>query len=120
MQIRIRPLEEGDLAEADRILRLAFGTFLGLPDPFTIPEHYTVTVSPFAPCVLPTATRPGSPRLESGRLETKFAMQIEQPNGTVRARKLGVLVGGRASISMAACQLGSSLGWLHYVERVIS
>ena len=33
MQIRIRPLEERDLAEADRILRLAFGTFLGLPDP---------------------------------------------------------------------------------------
>jgi GNAT superfamily N-acetyltransferase len=33
MQIRIRPLEERDLAEADRIIRLAFGTFLGLPDP---------------------------------------------------------------------------------------
>ncbi len=29
----IRPMEEGDLAEADRIVRLAFGTFLGLPDP---------------------------------------------------------------------------------------
>ncbi len=26
-------LQEGDLAEADRIFRLAFGTFLGLPDP---------------------------------------------------------------------------------------
>jgi hypothetical protein len=36
MQIRIRPLEERDLAEADRILRLAFGTFLGLPDPLKI------------------------------------------------------------------------------------
>lgn len=33
MEIRIRPLEERDLAEADRIIRLAFGTFLGLPDP---------------------------------------------------------------------------------------
>jgi hypothetical protein len=33
MQIRIRPLRENDLAEADRIMRLAFGTFLGLPDP---------------------------------------------------------------------------------------
>ena len=32
MQIRIRSLEERDLAEADRILRLAFGTFFG-PDP---------------------------------------------------------------------------------------
>lgn len=29
----VRRLEEGELAEADRILRLAFGTFLGLPDP---------------------------------------------------------------------------------------
>jgi len=33
MDIRIRPLEERDLAEADRIMRLAFGTFVGLPDP---------------------------------------------------------------------------------------
>jgi len=33
LEIRIRPLEERDLPEADRIIRLAFGTFLGLPDP---------------------------------------------------------------------------------------
>ena len=33
--VRIRPLLEADLAEADRIMRLAFGTFLGLPDPGT-------------------------------------------------------------------------------------
>ncbi len=33
MEIKIRPLVERDLAEADRIIRLAFGTFLGLPDP---------------------------------------------------------------------------------------
>jgi len=32
-KVTIRPLEETDLAEADRIMRLAFGTFLGLPDP---------------------------------------------------------------------------------------
>jgi predicted N-acetyltransferase YhbS len=31
----VRSMEEGDLAEADRIVRLAFGTFLGLPDPMT-------------------------------------------------------------------------------------
>lgn len=31
--VRIRPLHEADLGEADRIMRLAFGTFLGLPDP---------------------------------------------------------------------------------------
>jgi GNAT superfamily N-acetyltransferase len=33
MQIRTRPLEQRDLDEADRIIRLAFGTFFGLPDP---------------------------------------------------------------------------------------
>jgi predicted N-acetyltransferase YhbS len=31
--IIIRPLREDDLDEADHIMRLAFGTFLGLPDP---------------------------------------------------------------------------------------
>ncbi len=31
--VTIRPLREDELAEADRIVRLAFGTFLGLPDP---------------------------------------------------------------------------------------
>lgn len=29
MDVRVRPLEERELAEADRIMRLAFGTFLG-------------------------------------------------------------------------------------------
>jgi hypothetical protein len=33
IQISIEPLQEDDLAEADRIFRLAFGTFLNLPDP---------------------------------------------------------------------------------------
>lgn len=31
--VRVRPLREADLEEADRIFRLAFGTYLGLPDP---------------------------------------------------------------------------------------
>ena len=31
--IEVRPLNEGDLAEADRVFRVAFGTFLGMPDP---------------------------------------------------------------------------------------
>lgn len=31
--VTVRPLQEADLVEADRIMRLAFGTFLGLPDP---------------------------------------------------------------------------------------
>jgi predicted N-acetyltransferase YhbS len=33
MHITVRPLRESDLPQADRIFRLAFGTFNGLPDP---------------------------------------------------------------------------------------
>jgi GNAT superfamily N-acetyltransferase len=33
IEITIRPLRESELPEADRIYRLAFGTFIGLPDP---------------------------------------------------------------------------------------
>ncbi len=33
LDVVVRPLVERDLPEADRILRLAFGTFLGAPDP---------------------------------------------------------------------------------------
>ena len=33
--VNIRPLQESDLPKADRILRLSFGTFVGLPDPMT-------------------------------------------------------------------------------------
>ena len=33
--VSIRPLQDRDLVHADRIFRLAFGTFLGLPDPET-------------------------------------------------------------------------------------
>ena len=33
--ILVRPLQEGDLTTADHIMRLAFGTFLGLPDPMS-------------------------------------------------------------------------------------
>ena len=34
-QINIRLLQKQELSEADKIFRLAFGTFLGLPDPMT-------------------------------------------------------------------------------------
>jgi GNAT superfamily N-acetyltransferase len=36
MDIKVRPLNENDLPEADRVIRLAFGTFLGLADPMTV------------------------------------------------------------------------------------
>ena len=32
-EVRVRPLIDGDLDEADRIFRVAFGTFLGAPEP---------------------------------------------------------------------------------------
>ena len=35
MKITTHQLEEHDLEEADRIYRLAFGTFFGLPDPMS-------------------------------------------------------------------------------------
>jgi GNAT superfamily N-acetyltransferase len=35
MNVAIHPLDQHDLLEADRIFRLAFGTFLGLPDPLS-------------------------------------------------------------------------------------
>jgi GNAT superfamily N-acetyltransferase len=34
-KIIVRQLQEQDLSEADRVMRLAFGTFIGLPDPLT-------------------------------------------------------------------------------------
>lgn len=33
MDVSVRPLSESEIDEADRIMRLAFGTFIGLPDP---------------------------------------------------------------------------------------
>lgn len=36
MNLVVRPLMEGELDEADRIMRLAFGTFIGLKDPMAI------------------------------------------------------------------------------------
>ncbi len=33
LDITVRPLKERDLAKADHIMRLAFGTFIGLPEP---------------------------------------------------------------------------------------
>lgn len=31
--VSVRPMQEADLVEARRIFRVAFGTFLGMPDP---------------------------------------------------------------------------------------
>jgi N-acetylglutamate synthase-like GNAT family acetyltransferase len=34
--VLIRPLQDGDLDAADRVMRIAFGTFLGAPDPMMV------------------------------------------------------------------------------------
>jgi predicted N-acetyltransferase YhbS len=44
----IRPLRPADLPEADRIFRLAFGTFVGLPDPLTFAGDSDWTRTRFA------------------------------------------------------------------------
>lgn len=38
MSVVVRPLEEREVAAAERIFRLAFGTYLGLPDPLTFAQ----------------------------------------------------------------------------------
>ncbi len=45
IKVLIRPMEESDLDEARRIFRLAFGTFLGVPDPeaFWADREYVFT-----------------------------------------------------------------------------
>lgn len=44
-KVLVRPMRQGDLEEADRIVRLAFGTFLAMPDPmqFMGDANYTRT-----------------------------------------------------------------------------
>ena len=44
----IRPLRESDFPEADRIFRLAFGTFIGLPDPLAFAGDADWTRTRFA------------------------------------------------------------------------
>ena len=45
--IVVRPLREDDLAEADRVFRLAFGTILGLPEPTRFAEGSDLVRSRF-------------------------------------------------------------------------
>lgn len=36
MELQIRTIQARDLEEVDRIIRLAFGTWLGVPDPMAV------------------------------------------------------------------------------------
>jgi len=52
LSLEVRPLREADLDRADRIFRLAFGTFLGLPDPLRFGgDADTVRTRFRSPCV---------------------------------------------------------------------
>lgn len=46
-QIKVGPLKKHEVPEADRIFRLAFGTFLGLPDPARFMEDRDLVYSRF-------------------------------------------------------------------------
>ena len=50
--IKIGPLKADEVKEADRIFRLAFGTFLGLPDPQDFMQRVRLLAD------LPVAERP--------------------------------------------------------------
>ena len=57
VDVTIRPLRETDLAAADRIIRVAFGTFLGVPNPASFMgdsdyAHTRWTADPSAECHL--------------------------------------------------------------------
>jgi GNAT superfamily N-acetyltransferase len=70
--IKIGPLEQSDLEEADRIVRLAFGTFLGLPNPLDFMGDRTFMAPRWrSPHVKAIAAREGS-RLIGSNLVTRW------------------------------------------------
>lgn len=60
-KICVRPLAESELPEADRIVRVAFGTFLGMPDPsrFMSDSDYVRTRWRFDPSAVVAAEHEG-------------------------------------------------------------
>jgi GNAT superfamily N-acetyltransferase len=70
--IKIGPLEQSDLEEADRIVRLAFGTFLELPNPLDFMGDRTFMAPRWrSPHVKAIAAREGS-RLIGSNLVTRW------------------------------------------------
>lgn len=43
-KVLVRPMQEDDLEESDKVMRLAFGTFLGLPDPMKIMGDEAISI----------------------------------------------------------------------------
>jgi GNAT superfamily N-acetyltransferase len=70
--IKIGPLKQSELEEADRIVRLAFGTFLGLPNPLDFMGDRTLIVPRWrSPHVKVIAAREGG-RLIGSNLATRW------------------------------------------------
>jgi GNAT superfamily N-acetyltransferase len=70
--IKIGPLKQSELKEADRIVRLAFGTFLGLPNPLDFMGDRTFMAPRWrSPHVKAIAAREGS-RLIGSNLVTRW------------------------------------------------
>jgi GNAT superfamily N-acetyltransferase len=70
--IKIGPLKQSELEEADRIVRLAFGTFLGLPNPLDFMGDRTFMAPRWrSPHVKAIAAREGS-RLIGSNLVTRW------------------------------------------------
>ncbi len=70
--IRISPLKKSELPEADRIVRLAFGTFLGIPDPLAFMDDRQYMAPRFhSPHVKIVAARDGG-RLIGSNVATRW------------------------------------------------
>jgi len=147
-EVTIRLLREEDLPVADRILRLAFGTFLGLPDPIKfmgdadyvrtrwLADPSAVFGAELAGKLVGTnfATRWGSvgffgpltiqPDLwERGIAQQLLrpVMQMEPASGSVRWTRFGELAPGKKQLFLQACaDLTSSIYEGLDVQREIS
>ena len=69
LPIRITPLQRNEIQEADRIMRVAFGTFLGLPDPMA----FLGDRSFIAPRFASPNVRGHAARLDGRLIGTNFA-----------------------------------------------
>ena len=70
--VKIGPLKKAELVEADRIVRLAFGKFLGIPDPLAFMDDRQYMAPRFhSPNVKIVAARDGG-RLIGSNVATRW------------------------------------------------
>jgi hypothetical protein len=127
-EVRVRPLVDGDLDQADRIVRVAFGTFLGAPGTLVFRARTPVDLlgclwrrgAPFGGAVLGVAIRCGMCHrgasvtrgaIMSGREESRCRgrvplLRVERlpamnPGVSVRGSSVGVFVVSASPRSLA-------------------